>query len=211
MADASRSEPGRPAEPPPERRPEPAPEAAPGRQQPPPRLTLGQTWRRLGLEQRAAGAAALLLVVSTLGPFSFVEAAIAVTGAAVLFLLRKRAEGREFHVPFGDGAVIAAAGAWSGFLIVVRLFDRPLGQGLLALACAALLVLAGLRERSRRPADDLPGEARDAGSGGSAAPAPREPAPPAPEASEDETRRLPARVLPPRDREQPPLWDEPER
>ena len=51
--------------------------------------------------------------------------------------------------------VIAAAGAWSALLILIRLFDRPLGQGMLALACAALLFLAGLRERAKRPDDDV--------------------------------------------------------
>jgi hypothetical protein len=115
------------------------------------------TWRRLNFEQRVAGVAALLLIVSTFGPFSFVEAAIVVIGLSVLLLLRKRAEGREFHIPFGDGTIIAAAGAWSGVLIVIRLFDRPLGQNLLALVCAALLVVAGVAERRKRPPDDLPG------------------------------------------------------
>jgi hypothetical protein len=115
------------------------------------------TWRRLNFEQRVAGIGALLLVVSTFGPFSFVEAAIVVTGLSVLLLLRKRAEGREFHIPFGDGSVIAAAGAWSGLLIAIRLFDRPLGQNLLALVCAAMLLIAGVAERRKRPPDDLPG------------------------------------------------------
>jgi hypothetical protein len=115
-----------------------------------------ETWRRLNLEQRAAGVGSLLLIVSTIGPFSFVEAAIIVVAFAILLLLRKRAEGREFHVPFGDGTMIAVAGVWSGVLILIRLFDRPVGQGLLALACAAILVLAGLRERAKRPMDDLP-------------------------------------------------------
>jgi hypothetical protein len=115
------------------------------------------TWRRLNFEQRVAGVSALLLIVSTFGPFSFVEAAIVVTGLSVLLLLRKRAEGREFHIPFGDGTVIAAAGAWSGLLIAIRLFDRPLGQNLLALVCAALLLIAGVAERRKRPPDDLPG------------------------------------------------------
>ena len=79
-------------------------------------------------------------------------------GVAVLLLLRRRAQGRPFHLPFGDGIVIAAAGAWSALLILIRLFDRPLGQGMLALACAALLLAAGVRERARRPMDDLPEE-----------------------------------------------------
>src|SRR5439155_6225478 len=92
----------------------------------PPKLSLGETWRRLNFEQRIAAVGAVLLIVSTLGPFTFVEAAIVLIGAAVLLLLRRRAEGRLFHVPFGDGAVIAAAGTWAGFLILVRLFSRPL-------------------------------------------------------------------------------------
>jgi hypothetical protein len=120
-------------------------------------IGVADTWRRLNFEQRVAGIGALLLVVSTFGPFSFVEAAIVVTGLSVLLLLRKRAEGREFHIPFGDGTVIAAAGAWSALLIAVRLFDRPLGQNLLALVCAAMLLIAGVAERRKRPPDDLPG------------------------------------------------------
>jgi hypothetical protein len=38
----------------------------------------------------------------------------------------------------------------------VRLFDRSLGQNLLALACAALIAGAGIRERAKRPVDDTP-------------------------------------------------------
>jgi hypothetical protein len=117
-----------------------------------------ETWRRLNPEQRAAGVGCLLLIVSTFGAFSFVEAAIIVVALAILLLLRKRAEGREFHIPFGDGTMIAVSGVWCGVLILIRLFDRPIGQGLLALACAAILVLAGLRERAKRPMDDLPTE-----------------------------------------------------
>jgi hypothetical protein len=128
-----------------------------GRSDLPRRAALGVagTWRRLNFEQRVAAVGALLLVVSTFGPFSFVEAAIVLIGLSILLLLRKRAEGREFHIPFGDGTVIAAAGAWSGLLIVIRLFDRPLGQNLLALVCAGVLLIAGVSERRKRPPDDL--------------------------------------------------------
>jgi hypothetical protein len=119
---------------------------------------LAAMWRAWNAEQRVAAVGALLLIVSTLGPFSWVELAIVLVGVGVLLLLRRRAQGRPFHLPFGDGIVIAAAGAWSALLILVRLFDRPLGQGMLALACAALLLGAGLRERARRPLDDLPAE-----------------------------------------------------
>ena len=119
---------------------------------------VARAWRLLSPEQRVAGVAAVLLIVSTFGPFSFVELAIALVGLSVLALLRARALGREFHLPFGDGTAIAAAGLWCGLLIVVRIFDRPLGQNMLALGCALLLFLAGARERAKRPADDLPVE-----------------------------------------------------
>ena len=124
----------------------------------PQRVAVGlvETWRRLNFEQRLAAVGALLLIVSTFGPFSFVEAAIVLVALSVLFLLRRRAEGREFHVPFGDGTIIAAAGAWSAVLIMIRIFDRPLGQGLLALVCAAILLVAGLAERRKHLPDDLP-------------------------------------------------------
>jgi hypothetical protein len=119
-----------------------------------------RTFRLLNAEQRTAAVGAVLLAVSTFGPFSFVEAAELLIAFGVLALLRARALGKRFHLPFGDGPVIAGAGAWAAALIVVRLFDRPLGQNLLALACAAILILAGLHERAKRPPDDLPEEHR---------------------------------------------------
>jgi hypothetical protein len=118
------------------------------------------TWRQLNFEQRTAAVGSVLLIVSTFGPFSFVEAAELVTGVAVLALLRARAQRKRFHLPFGDGSVVLAAGVWAALLILVRLFDRPLGQNLLALACAAILGVAGAAERAKRPPDDLAPEER---------------------------------------------------
>jgi hypothetical protein len=109
----------------------------------------------LNAEQRVAGVGALLLIVSTFGPFSFVEAAIVLTGIGVLALLRARAAGRRFHLPFGDGTAVLAAALWSALLILTRIFDRPFGLSALALGCAAILAAAGLRERTKRPADDV--------------------------------------------------------
>jgi hypothetical protein len=119
-----------------------------------------RTFRLLNAEQRTAAVGAVLLAVSTFGPFSFVEVAEILIALGILALLRARALGKRFHLPFGDGTVIAGAGAWAAALIVVRLFDRPLGQNLLALACAGILIAAGLREKAKRPADDLPEEHR---------------------------------------------------
>jgi hypothetical protein len=115
-------------------------------------------FRALGVEQKAAAIGAVLLAVSTFGPFSFVEVAEILVALSVLALLRARALGKQFHLPFGDGTVIAVAGIWASALIIVRLFDRPLGQNLLALGCAAILIVAGTRERAKRPPDDIPPE-----------------------------------------------------
>lgn len=112
-------------------------------------------WRRLGFEQKVAAVAAVLLIVSTFGQFSFVEAATVVSAGAVLALLRLRALGRHFHLPGGDGLVIMVAAGWCAVLIAARVLDRPLGQTVLALACTAVLAGAGLRERVRRPPDDI--------------------------------------------------------
>lgn len=119
-------------------------------------VRLSETWRHLGPEQRVVAVGAALLIVSTFGPFTWVEAAEILVALGVLALLKRRADGERFHLPFGDGTVIAGAGAWAGLLILIRLFDRSLGQNLLALACAALIAGAGLRERAKRPMDDMP-------------------------------------------------------
>ena len=123
---------------------------------------LAEIWRRLHFEQRVAAVAATLVIVSTLGPFSFVEAAEVLAAGAVLVLLRMRAERREFHLPLGDGTAIAGAGLWCAVLIATRMFDRPPGQTVLALLCALLLAAAGVRERAKREADDLPDLAEEA-------------------------------------------------
>ena len=121
-----------------------------------------RAWRRLDLEQRAAAVGALLLIVSTFGPFSFVEAAVVLTGAAVLALLYLRGGGRRFDLPVADGTLVLAAGGWAAFLVVVRLFDRPLGQNLLALVCAGILVLAGITQRAKHPPEAAPSVPEDA-------------------------------------------------
>jgi hypothetical protein len=135
---------------------------------------LAAIFRALNVEQKAAAVGAVLLAVSTFGPFSFVELAEILVALAVLALLRARALGKRFHLPFGDGTVVAVAGIWCAALIVVRLFDRPLGQNLLALGCAAILVVAGARERAKRPPDDIAPEPRRR------PPRPRDPDPDAP-------------------------------
>lgn len=103
-----------------------------------------------------ASGGALLLILSTPGAFSWVEGAIVLVALAVLGLIERRVARKEFHLPFGDGTVIAASGVWCGVLISIRVLDRPLGQNVLALACAGLLVTVGVRERAKRPPDDLP-------------------------------------------------------
>jgi hypothetical protein len=141
---------------------------------------VARTWRLLNFEQRVTAVGALLLVVSTFGPFSFVEAAELLIAAGILALLHARAQGKRFHLPFGDGTVILAAGFWAALLITARLFGRPLGQNLLALVCSGILVVAGAAERAKRPADDIPEDAP------APAPAPAEAPAPAPAPAEEE-------------------------
>jgi amino acid transporter len=97
--------------------------------------------------------------VSAFGVFSFVEAAVLLVAAAVLFLIWARSEDKAFHLPGGDGTAIMAAGGWAVLLIVWRLFDKPnapnpsedygLQWGIAAaLAAAVALTVTGARVRA---------------------------------------------------------------
>lgn len=105
----------------------------------------------LAPDQRLAGGLALLLFVTMFLPwysrsavgvvdrrpvaasdslsafqvFSFVEAAVLLVAIAVLTLLFHRGERRAFHLPGGDGTVIAGAGIWVCLLVFYRQFDQP--------------------------------------------------------------------------------------
>jgi hypothetical protein len=148
---------------------------------------LMRDWRALEPDQRLAGGAAVALFVTMLLPwyqqnavvdepkiaplqsrnlnafqvFSFVEAAVLLVALAVIYLLYVRAEGRRFHLPGGDGAVVFAAGIWTALLLVLRLFDKPqinshgvaanvgVQWGIFfALAAAGLLAYSGSRMRA---------------------------------------------------------------
>jgi hypothetical protein len=152
---------------------------------------LARDWGALDRDRRLAAAAAVGLFATMLLPwyqqnavvsaaraqplvsrnlnafavFSFVEAAVLLVAVAVLVLLYARAEGRDFHLPGGDGAAIFAGGVWTALLLVLRLFDKPgithngvaanvgIQWGIFfALAAAGLLAYAGSRIRAaRRP------------------------------------------------------------
>ena len=108
---------------------------------------LQRAFATLDRDQRVAGAAALALLVtlflpwydaavvtagkatnptfSAFGVFSFVEAAVLVVALGVFVLLFQRGEGKPFHLPGGDGTVVAAAGLWAAVLLLWRVFDRP--------------------------------------------------------------------------------------
>jgi hypothetical protein len=104
---------------------------------------------------------------------SFVEASIFLVAIALLVLMFFRGEGSAFHLPFGDGIVVTAAGAWVGFLVFYRFIDQPAGgktQNLVysydlswgiffGLLAAAFLIYAGNRLRLAKIAEPpLPGE-----------------------------------------------------
>jgi hypothetical protein len=97
--------------------------------------------------------------VSAFGVFTFIEAAVLLVAASVLFLVWARSEKKGFHLPGGDGTAIVLAGGWAVLLLVWRLFDKPdapdsrgdygLQWGIFAaLLAAGVLVAMGLRVRA---------------------------------------------------------------
>jgi hypothetical protein len=150
---------------------------------------VARAWGALHPEQRLAALAALALWVTLLlpwyhkdvtesshgrlqavghnvtgfGAFSFVEAAVLLVSVGVLAMLFARGEGRPFHLPGGDGLVVALAGGWVALLVFYRMLDTPsLSQRgasvvtdvgvqwgiFLALIAAAALAYAGWRMRA---------------------------------------------------------------
>jgi hypothetical protein len=97
--------------------------------------------------------------LSAFGVFSFVEAAVLLVAAGVLFLVWARSEKKAFHLPGGDGVAISIAGGWALLLLVWRLFDKPdvsdpgatvgIQWGIfVALLAAGALTAAGARVRA---------------------------------------------------------------
>jgi hypothetical protein len=150
---------------------------------------LTHAWQAMEREQRMAALASLALLVtmffpwyglqslnpktkaiyshsiSAFGDVSFVEAAIFLVAAGVTVLLIARAEGRQFHMPGGDGTIVLIAGGWATLLIFYRVFSRPSGDGypvgiewgfFLAFVAAGTLAFVGWRMRANeRPAPPL--------------------------------------------------------
>jgi hypothetical protein len=163
-----------------------------------PVVRLRRAWRTLAPEGRLAAFAALGLFLAMLLPwyqqnavvtdgraaplvsrdlsafavFSFVEAAVLLVSAGVLYLVWARSQRKAFHLPGGDGTVIMAAGGWASLLLVWRVFDTPespdtefgLQWGIFAaLLVAGVLTAAGARVRAaHRPEPPNP-MADDAG------------------------------------------------
>lgn len=148
--------------------------------------------RALSAEQHRAGAAAAALFLTLFLPwyrtspvvagrllhdnlsafevFSFVEAAVLVVAAAILYLLWARANQKGFHLPGGDGWAVTIGGGWVVFLLIWRLFDKPevpsgpvgVQWGLfVAMAVGGVLIAMGQRMRAEHrpeppnPAEDL--------------------------------------------------------
>ena len=111
--------------------------------------------------------------LSALQVFSFVEAAVLLVAAGVIFLVWARSQRKAFHLPGGDGTVIMAAGGWAVLLLVWRLFDKPdvsdpgatvgIAWGMLvALVVAGVLTATGARVRAaHRPEPPNPAAADD--------------------------------------------------
>jgi hypothetical protein len=110
--------------------------------------------------------------VSAFGVFSFVEAAVLLVAAAVIYLVWARSQAKGFHLPGGDGTAITMAGGWAIALLVWRLFDKPTAGGgaatvgiqwglFGAFLAAGALVAAGARVRAvHRPEPPNPAAAQ---------------------------------------------------
>jgi hypothetical protein len=109
------------------------------------------------------------LVQTGFGGFGFAEAALVLTAAATLLLLVRAGDGWIPPRPVREWGLLVAAGAWAIVIVVVRMIDRPsfdldiidvhqrygLRYGIfIALAGAALILVSGLRVRSRELAAD---------------------------------------------------------
>ena len=138
-------------------------------------LSMGLPWYQRTVDP-GAEADLVSKSLNAFGVFTWVEAAILLVAAGVLFLIWARMEGKGFHLPGGDGFVISLAGGWAAALLIWRVFDRPGDEGpsaevgiqwgfIVALAAAAALVVAGARVRAAHrpeppnPAEDLDWEA----------------------------------------------------
>ena len=157
---------------------------------------------KLASEQRRVELAAALVLVSMLLPWysktyagvdgkgkvatateaklaifvpSFVEASIFLVAIAILVLMFFRGEGNAFHLPFGDGLVVTAAGAWVGFLVFYRFIDQPSGGKTNNLVDSYDLSWGIFFGAAGRGVPDLRGNAAAAGAGGRAAAAGRGP------------------------------------
>jgi hypothetical protein len=106
-----------------------------------------------------SGTVAVTDSLSAFQVFSFVEAAVLLVAAGVLYLIWARSQSKAFHLPGGDGTVIMGAGGWALLLLVWRLFDKPdvsdpgatvgIQWGIFAaLLAAGMLTAAGVRVRA---------------------------------------------------------------
>ena len=175
-------------------------------------LTLILPWYRKSFVP--SGATAFVTQnVTAFGVFSFVEAAVLLVAAGVLYLVWARANEKAFHLPGGDGMVVTLAGAWAVLLLIWRMFDKPEAGGgaatvglqwgiFAALAAAAALAATGARIRAANrpeppnPAADLEWEGRPIRRTEPAAPRPRPRA--VPPSWEGEPPEAPTAQRPPR-------------
>jgi hypothetical protein len=107
------------------------------------------------------------LVVTGIGEFGFVEAALVLTASMALLVVLRVSAGHVPPRPLREWALLVVAGAWAAAIVGYRMFDRPeftlgdadepydLGYGImLALGGAALILAAGLRLREPDGAED---------------------------------------------------------
>lgn len=124
-------------------------------------------WYRVRFDDR--------LSQSGLSSLGFADFALLVTLAAAGALIYREASGQRTPLPLHAGTLIAIAGAWAAFIVVILAFDRPetTVRGIevdyrsaygvfVALAGTAVMVLAGVRLRRTQLREEEPGAPTDA-------------------------------------------------
>lgn len=110
-------------------------------------------FRSLDHPRRTALAGSIAIGAGSLSgipDFGWIEAALLLIAVSAMRVIARQLEEEPFPLPFHDGTLLAAGGAWGAVVALINSFDgADLGTVLIILAGCVALTLAGLRVRAR--------------------------------------------------------------